>query len=106
MEYHCCIGALIEPWAYTYTPPAQEVRQRANEVANAMFNALGRDLEAGTVHEILNYPPTFGGSDDYYLENYGRRAYSYEGREGSEPRYFSGHVKWWNQIFNLASAGF
>ena len=101
MEYHCCIGALITPWAYTRSSPSIDVRARANSVIGEMRKALGKELGAGTVHEVLNYPTVNGGSDDYYLENYGRRAYSYEGRSGSEPSYFAGHVAWWNEIFKL-----
>lgn len=106
MEYHCCIGALIEPWAYKYEAPGADVQARNREVENALWAALGRSIEAGTVHEVLDYPLTNGGSDDYYLENYGRRAYSYEGRYGREAANFNGHLRWWNELLKLAGTGY
>ena len=55
----------------------------------------------GTVREIVGYDAV-GGSDDYYLETYGRRAFSFEGKEGDEFLNLTKHVDMWNYVFGLA----
>ncbi len=101
MEYHCCIGGLIHPWAYTASPLPKETMDRHVEVGEKMKSIFG--YQYGTVREIVGYD-AIGGSDDYYLETYGRRAFSFEGAEGSEFRNLSKHVDMWNFVFDLAVA--
>lgn len=101
MEYHCCIGGLIHPWAYTAQPLPKEALERQVEVGKQMQTIFG--YRYGTVREIVGYDAV-GGSDDYYLETYGRRAFSFEGAEGSEFRNLSKHVDMWNFVFGLAAS--
>src|SRR5262249_27996056 len=79
MEYHCCIGGLIHPWAYKSERPASDVLERHVAVGKMVSELFG--YRYGTVREIVGYDAV-GGSDDYYLETYGRRAFSFEGEGG------------------------
>lgn len=99
MEYHCCIGGLIHPWAYTSRAMDADQLQRHQPVAAMVKELFG--YNAGTVREIVGYDAV-GGSDDYYLETYGKRSFSFEGSEGSEHQNLAKHVDLWNRIMEIA----
>ncbi len=98
MEYHCCIGGLIHPWAWTSEPLTGETLERHREVGEFVSDIF--NYRYGTVSDILGYSAV-GGSDDYYLETYGRRAFSFEGSRGIEEQRLKEHVSLWNRIFNV-----
>ncbi len=102
MEYHCCIGGLIHPWAYNpqqYLTGEQLARhQEIGEIVSNLFS-----YPYGTVNDLLGYW-AIGGSDDYYLEKYGRRAFSFEGARGSEDKKLQQHVTLWNRVFDIVLA--
>ncbi len=96
MEYHCCIGGLIHPWAWTsegLTGDALTRHQEFGELVKDIFN-----YPYGTVSDILGYSAV-GGSDDYYLETYGRRAFSFEGQRSVESRRLADHIRLWDRFF-------
>ena len=95
MEYHCCIGGLIHPWAWTSDPLTGETLERHQNVGEIMQSLFGYPY--GTVNDILGYSAV-GGSDDYYLETYGRRAFSFEGSRSAEDKKLQMHVTMWNRI--------
>lgn len=98
MEYHCCIGGLIHPWAWTREPLTGEKLARHEEIGEIVSNLF--QYPYGTVSDILGYSAV-GGSDDYYLETYGRRAFSFEGSRGVEDKKLKEHVDLWNRIFEI-----
>ena len=102
MEYHCCVGGLIHPWAYTrqqhLTGDQLARHQEVGEIVSNLFS-----YPYGTVNDLLGYG-AIGGSDDYYLEKYGRRAFSFEGARGAEDKKLQQHVILWNRVFDLIRA--
>lgn len=107
MEYHCCIGGLIHPNAYTRTPlPTADLsrHQEIGTIVKRLFKKNGQPYAVGTVHTMLQYPETLGGSDDYYFHTYGRRAFSFEGNFSVERQNLNLHVQMWNEIFEIAGA--
>ncbi len=101
MEYHCCIGGLIHPWAYTETSLPADAKARHVEVGKKVKSLFGYGY--GTVRDIVGYD-AIGGSDDYYFETYGRRSFSFEGSQGNEAQNLPKHVELWGSIFDLAVA--
>lgn len=102
MEYHCCIGGLIHPWNYNVNKKLEgDLLQRKNEILS-IFNPIFPGFLVGNVRDVVNYPQgAVGGSDDYYLETYQKRAFSFEGREGREHQYLAQHVEFWDKTFSL-----
>ena len=96
MEYHCCIGGLIHPWAHAPKPLEPAAEKRHVEVGELVQKTFG--YRYGTTRDIVGYSAT-GGSDDYYYETYGRRAFSFEGSFGRENQNLDKHVGMWNEIF-------
>lgn len=96
MEYHCCIGGLIHPWAWTPEGLTGEPLARHQAFGEMVKDILGYPY--GTVNDILGYSAV-GGSDDYYLETYGRRAFSLEGQRTEEAKRLAEHVKLWERFF-------
>jgi hypothetical protein len=101
LEYHCCIGGLIHPWAYSPEPLEPLALERHRQVGRKVQSLFG--YASGTVREIVGYTAV-GGSDDYYFETYGRRAFSFEGAEGVEAQKLPKHVQLWQGIFELVLA--
>lgn len=98
MEYHCCIGGLIHPWAWTPEGLTGEPLARHQEFGQFVNQIFGYPF--GTVNDILGYSAV-GGSDDYYLETYGRRAFSLEGQHRVEADKLPKHVALWERFFAL-----
>jgi len=95
VDYHCCAGALLYPWAYQakHIPEADfsrhlAIAQMASELLNIDYGATG---------EVLGYFP-LGTTKDYYYDHYGMLAFTYEGRYGVEDSYFSKHLEWWKKM--------
>lgn len=97
MEYHCCIGGLIHPWAWTPEGLTGEPLARHQTFGASVSDIFGYPY--GTVSDILGYT-AIGGSDDYYLETYGRRAFSFEGQQGREAQRLPEHVMLWEKFFD------
>ena len=102
MEYHCCIGGLIHPWAWTSEGLTGESLARHQEFGEWVKDIF--DYPYGTVSDILGYSAV-GGSDDYYLETYGRRAFSFEGQRSVEARRLGDHVQLWERFFATLNSG-
>lgn len=95
MEYHCCIGGLIHPWAWTPAGLTGEALQRHRDFGEMVTDIFSYPY--GTVNDILGYSAV-GGSDDYYLETYGQRAFSFEGQNGREAGRLADHVRLWERF--------
>ena len=102
MEYHCCIGGLIHPWAWTPQGLTGEPLARHQAFGEMVSDILGYPY--GTVNDILGYSAV-GGSDDYYLETYGRRAFSLEGQRSQEAKRLPEHVALWERFFGELAHG-
>jgi hypothetical protein len=53
----------------------------------------------GTAMEIVNYT-ALGASDDYYYENYGSMAFTFEGQYRTEKTKIQKHVTMWNKLLS------
>ena len=107
MEYHCCASGLVIPWNY-------DVNKRLVGDQLARHQAVGEKVKAlfsypyGNVRDVVNYPAgAAGGSDDYFLQTYGRRAFSFEGASNAEEhRNLAKHVEMWDFIFSQVGEGY
>lgn len=97
MEYHCCIGGLIHPWAHTEKPIAKQQLAALEEIGEISKKTLGYPY--GNAHEIVNYNAT-GASIDYIQETFMRRAFSLEGKYETEDKNFRKHVTMYEEIFS------
>ena len=96
MEYHCCIGGLIHPWARTQDPIAKPQLTALEEIGEISKKALGYPY--GNAQDIVNYVAT-GTSIDYFQEIFMRRAFSLEGKYEVEDKNFRKHVAMFGEIF-------
>jgi hypothetical protein len=95
VDYHCCAGALLHPWAYKgeSIPPSDLIRHKAiGAMAKRRLN-----IDVGATGQILGYYPV-GTTKDYYYTRYGALAFTYEGRSHEENQYLSGHLSWWEDM--------
>ena len=97
MEYHCCIGGLIHPWAHTEKPLAKQQLIALEEIGEISKKTLGYPY--GNAHDIVNYNAT-GASIDYIQETFMRRAFSLEGKYETEDKNFRKHVVMYDEIFS------
>ncbi len=98
VDYHCCGGALLTPWAYKKgeLPAADQIRYSA--VTDLASDLL--DISVGNTSSVLGYFPK-GTSKDYYYSTYGARAFTYEGRANKENKLFNEHLSWWESMVSL-----
>jgi hypothetical protein len=90
LDYHCCIGATILPWAYGKAVPIEG----KDAPRYALLRQLSKDIlgvAAGTPWEILGYTAD-GSTIDHFLETYGTAAIGYEGEYKKEHTYFDKHA--------------
>jgi len=102
VDYHCCVGALLHPWAYKKEKlPAADLAKHAaiGELAN---RHLG-EIEVGATGEVLGYFP-MGTTKDYYYDRYGALSFTYEGRYAEENKYLDKHLSWWEDMVGLVSS--
>jgi hypothetical protein len=90
MDYHCCIGATILPWAYGKGVPLNTTDTQRYD----LLRTLSKDIlgtPAGTPWEILGYTAD-GSTVDHFLETYGSASIGYEGQVKNEHLYFDKHA--------------
>jgi hypothetical protein len=95
VDYHCCIGALLYPWAYTSQKLPEPDLSHHIQLAKEAKKLLSIDY--GTTGDILGYYP-MGTTKDYYYSKYHSLTYTYEGRFRAEDKYLESHVKWWETM--------
>lgn len=95
VDYHCCMGAILYPYSYQDSPLPKADALGHAVLSNLASKALG--VKVGTTGKILGYFPR-GTTKDYYYLRYGAKAFTYEGRPNSEPRYLAQHVAWWESM--------
>lgn len=103
VDYHCCIGALLHPWSYKNVKLPAGDQARHHEVSSPAEKLL--NIDVGTTSDVLGYAP-LGTTKDYYYITYGARAFTYEGRYGSEKQYLDQHVTWWDQVAGMVADSF
>ncbi len=100
MDYHCCYGALLFPWAYTTRIPLKPAAQKKHD---AMGELMKKEINSkyiyGSTGEILWYTPK-GTSKDYYYDKFNAISATFEGEYNVEDQNFSKHTKWWSEILN------
>ncbi len=102
VDYHCCDGSLLFPWAYSRTNLPEGDLTRHRDAALLMQEHIDSRYEYGSTGQVLGYYPR-GTSKDYYYAKYGSRAYTFEGSYRTEDKLFDRHQIWWNSVFDLVS---
>ncbi len=97
MDYHCCNGSLLYPFAYK--------RERIPEadLLDHQFigKMMGRYLAGyiyGITGEVLGYFPK-GTTKDYWYLAHNALAFTFEGKRRIEDQNLSEHIAWWDEIF-------
>lgn len=101
VDYHCCSGALLHPWAYKPASlPALDLAQHQHIglLANRYLN-----VHLGATGQILKYY-ALGTAKDYYYEKYGALAFTYEGRFGEENQLLDKHLSWWKDMIHSVTS--
>jgi hypothetical protein len=97
IDYHCCQGSLLLPWAWT--------RSRSIPVPEfAAHEELGKKLKAQIPEHIYGQSSTtigysaVGTSMDYWYNQYGALSGVLEGDYRDEKNRFPAHVRWWETM--------
>lgn len=103
MDYHCCIGAMLVPWAYgkSIALDPKDV-PRYDLMRDFAKNILG--TTAGTPWEILGYTAD-GSTMDHFLEKYQNVAVAYEGEYKDEHKYFDKHAAFLERVIDAINDG-
>jgi hypothetical protein len=104
VDYHCCDGSILYPWAYTDTPLPAEALQAHEQVARLMQQDVDPSYSIGPTGPVLGYNPR-GTSKDYYYARYGALAFTFEGTYRDEAKKFPGHTAFWSHILSQLSGG-
>jgi len=103
LDYHCCIGATLVPWAYGKSVPLSTKDQARYELVGFLSkDILG--VEAGTPWNILGYTAD-GSTMDYMMENYGTTAIAYEGARRKENQYLDKHTAFLESVVRNVNDG-
>lgn len=97
MDYHCCLGAFIYPWAHKQTRLPEPDLSEHQKLAQKMAGFLGGNYKSGQVPDLVGYLAS-GSSSDYYYETFGARAFTLEGVQGVEDKNFSKHTTMWDDL--------
>ncbi len=100
IDYHCCDGSLLFPWAYTDDPLPPEDLTRHERIAHLMQQDIDPAYNFGPTGQVLGYHPR-GTSKDYYYAKFGALAFTFEGRYRDESRKFSKHTLFWDHVLGL-----
>ncbi len=90
MDYHCCIGATLVPWAYGKSVPLS-AKDKAKYDLIGLLSKDHLGVNTGSPWDILGYTAD-GSTMDYMMENYGTTAIAYEGARRREHQYFAKHT--------------
>ena len=96
MDYHCCVGSWLYPWAYSASPLDRfdlDAHQELLEKVKDHFPGY----YYGTYKEVLDYF-AWGTSTDYFYSKYGTLSFIFEGARGTENENFSGHTAMWTTL--------
>ncbi len=98
VDYHCCYGALLFPWAYTLNVKLEpEDLMRHNQLGELMKDEIDNRYVYGSTGEILWYTAA-GTSKDYYYDRYKALSVTFEGEFKKEHLKYEKHQKWWLRI--------
>jgi hypothetical protein len=98
MEYHCCLGGVIHPWAYTDKSIEESQLSKLRQVGEITKKIFGYPY--GTVSELLNYSGV-GGTIDFIQKTFASRAFSFEGKSVIEEQNLSKHLTLYDEIMTL-----
>jgi hypothetical protein len=104
VDYHCCDGSILYPWAYTDAPLPNGDLAAHEHVARLMQQAIDPSYQIGPTGPVLGYNPR-GTSKDYYYARYGALAFTFEGMYREEEKKFTGHTVFWNDVLTLLAGG-
>ncbi len=97
VDYHCCAGSLLYPWAYSEDALPKGVLKSFMAIADLMLKDIDPHYSTGPTGQILGYLPR-GTSKDYYYAKFGALAFTYEGDYQTEAAKFPRHAVWWNHV--------
>lgn len=104
VDYHCCDGSILFPWAYTDQPiPAADLAAH-EQIAHMMQQDIDSTYTYGPTGPVLGYNPR-GTSKDYYYARYGALAFTFEGRYQEESKKFQSHTVFWNHVLAQLAGG-
>ncbi len=96
VDYHCCNGSLLYPFAYTSTK-IDDQDLNAHQRVGAMMETYFPGYAYGITGEILGYYP-LGTTKDYWYLTYNALAFTFEGAWRKEKNKFSNHLNWWKEL--------
>jgi len=98
VDYHCCYGALLFPWAYTRDVKLEpEDLVRHNQLGELMKDEIDNRYVYGSTGDILWYTAA-GTSKDYYYDKFKALSVTFEGEFKKENLKYDKHQKWWLRI--------
>ncbi len=104
VDYHCCDGSILYPWAYTDTAISNDDLEAHEQVAKLMLQDIDSSYRFGPTGPVLGYNPR-GTSKDYYYARYGALAFTFEGRYRVEAKKFRGHALFWDHVLAQLAGG-
>ncbi len=100
IDYHCCYGALLFPWAYTLKIPLEPKPLKEHEaLGKFMQSEIDEKYIYGSTGQILWYTPK-GTSKDFYYDKFDSLSATFEGEYKIEDKNFDKHTNWWVQMIN------
>lgn len=97
VDYHCCAGSLLYPWAYSEEELPKAAHEEFMAIAKLMLADIDPHYTTGQTGKILGYMPR-GTSKDYYYAKFGALAFTYEGAYQTEARKYLKHTIWWDHV--------
>ena len=104
VDYHCCDGSLLFPWAYSEAPLPPSDERAHEKVAKLMQHDIDPTYNYGPTGQVLGYLPR-GTSKDYYYAKYGALAFTFEGSYQDEAQRFAKHAIFWDHVLGQVAAG-
>ena len=103
IDYHCCDGSLLFPWAYANIPLPAAALAAHQAIGQAMQEIIDRSYQYGSTGQVLGYNPR-GTSKDFYYAKYGTLAFTFEGSYAHENQNFAKHTVFWDRILGRLDA--
>jgi hypothetical protein len=99
IDYHCCQGSLLLPWAYTRNVRIPIPEFEAHEALGRLLVAEIPGHRFGQSSTTIGYEAV-GTSMDYWYDKYGALSGVLEGKYRVEKNNFEAHVRWWTNMID------
>lgn len=101
MDYHCCLGSLLYPIAYSETErlPPMDLEDHL-KIVNLMYNHFSQRYSYGTPMETIGYTAT-GTTLDYWYLTRNALTFTFEGQYKIEDDNLEKHNLWFQEIVQL-----